>query len=79
MGASKGFTFFPSFFFALRGLSDGDRLKLYDAMCFFAFDGKEPQLPENLQPFFELIRPNLEKSISDRENGSRGGNKHKRG
>lgn len=72
MGA-KGFTFFQSFYFALRALPDMDRLKLFDAICCFAFDGEEPQLPENLQPFFELMRPNIEKSIADRDNGSKGG------
>ena len=73
MGASKGFVFFQSYYLALRGLNDKERLQMYDAMVNFAFDGEEPELPDNLQAFFELIRPTLEKSIQDRENGSKGG------
>ena len=74
---TAGFRWLPSYYEALRGLPDGDRLKLYDAVLDFGFGNDVEELPPTLQGFFRLIVPTLEKSVKFEEkqklNGAKGG------
>lgn len=75
----KSFSFFYSYFEALQTLSDPQRLRLVDAMLEFAFCGVVPDLADDmtLQLAWSLIRPNLERSISNAKSGARGGRPRK--
>lgn len=74
----SGFVFQRSYYEALRGLDDENRLAVLDAITDYAFTGKTP---EGLGPLpfacFTLIKPTLDSSLSRyaacRANGKRGG------
>lgn len=74
----SGFVFQRSYYEALRGLDDENRLAVLDAITDYAFTGKTP---EALGPLpsacFTLIRPTLDASLSRyaacKANGKRGG------
>lgn len=69
------FMFFESYYRAAQKLSDEDRLKLYDGLCSFAFDGLYPEHDSNsmLGMAFTLAFPNVEKSVKQAENALKGG------
>ena len=62
----------------MKILQDADRLALYDCICEYSLNGKEP---ENLSPIanslFTLMRPNIDSSnkkyAASVENGKKGG------
>ena len=60
----KQYTFFRSFYEAASELGDTERLRMYDAMNSFVFDGVEPDFSDSaiLRMAWKLIVPNLEKS-----------------
>lgn len=70
-----GFTFFRSYGDASQCLPDEQRLRFYDAMRDFAFDGIVPDFTDDtmLHLAWTLALPNLEKSIQNQINGRKGG------
>lgn len=75
---AKGVLIQPSFYEAMKNLPDGERLALYDSICEYSLNGKEP---ENLSPIanslFVLMKPNIDSSNrryrASVENGKKGG------
>ena len=58
------FTFFESYFDAIRELEPVDRLAVYDAICEYGVTGNVPELTGVAAMAFKLIRPNIDKSHS---------------
>ena len=56
---------FESFWMALRNFSDAQRLRAFEAMCRYTFDGEVPDLSDDpmLATFWELARPNMDATI----------------
>lgn len=74
--AAKYVPFFESFWLAVKDLTDEERLKIYDAVLSYGFNGEMPQFPESqrlLNVAFELMRPNIDKAIKRAEANSRAG------
>lgn len=69
--------FFPSLREGIDRLkTDGERLEAYDMLTDYGLYGIEPDeesTPENLMLIFTLVRPIIDKSIRDYENGKKGG------
>lgn len=83
--AGKRFAFFESYYVAAMAMdSDKERLQFYDAICRYAFLDEEPQrIPSDSKLFmaFELVRPNIDKSLkiynTNKKNGDKGGSPRK--
>lgn len=71
------FTFYRSFYLAIRKMKKQDAATLVLSICAYALDGEEPKLSDNLSGTFELIRPTLDASARKSENGKSGGSKRK--
>ena len=71
----KGITFFRSYYESLADLEAESRLRLYDAIFAYAFDGTEPDLTNIESVVFRLIRPTIDKSISKYRNSVKNGRK----
>lgn len=71
--AKKYIPFFESYYDAAQELNRVDRMKLYDAIITYGFTGEAPELKGKPLLCWKLIKPYLEKSIKDRENGANGG------
>ena len=66
------FTFYRSFWDAIKVLPPKDRNALLPAICAYALDGEEPMLTGIQMSIFMLIRPTLDTSARKAENGRRG-------
>jgi len=66
------FTFYRSFWEAIKVLPPKDRNALLPAICAYALDGEEPKLTGIQMSIFMLIRPTLDTSARKAENGRRG-------
>ena len=67
--------FYGSFFKAMKHL-DGDELReCFDAVMNYGLYEKQSKLPDKLQPFFELIKPQIDANIKRRINSKKGGRK----
>ena len=75
--AAEKFTFFISFYEALKELPSEDFKKVIIAICEYAFYDKEPDLPLNLIVPFRLIKPIIDKTLKiseiRAEQGRKGG------
>lgn len=71
----KGFTFFRSYYESLSALDPDSRLRIYDAIFAYAFDGITPQLSNIESVVFKLILPTLDTSIKKYINSVRNGRK----
>lgn len=72
------FTFYRSFWEAIRGLPKKDRLPILEAIISYALDGKAPKgLSPTQSGYFLLIRPNLDASRKRAASGKQGGSKPK--
>lgn len=73
----KGFTFFRSYYESLSDLEPESRLRLYDSIFAYAFDGAIPDLSNVESVVFKLVKPTIDKSIqkyiSSMQNGKKGG------
>ena len=70
----RRFTFFASYYNALRGLDDVRRLKLYDAISSYGIAAQEPLFDDPIcKAIFEALRPNIENSLKAHEGGKKGG------
>lgn len=73
--AASSFTFFASYYEALRYLPDDGCGKMLKAMCEYAFSDTEPQFSDPTQQgYWTLIKPILNRSIERSKAGRQGGN-----
>ena len=67
----KQFTFYRSFWEAIRVLPKRDRLPILEAIISYALDGAEPSsLTQSQMAFFSLVRPNLDTARRKASGGS---------
>lgn len=71
------FTFYRSFYEALKNLPSRDRLAVYDAVCAYALDGTEPAVTGVAATVFTLIRPVLDTGRKRARTGKQGGKSEK--
>lgn len=72
------FTFYRSFWEAVKGLPKKDKLPILEAIISYALDGAEPAgLTQSQAAFFLLVKPNLDSSRKKASNGKQGGSKPK--
>ena len=70
------FPFFYSYYDAYDRLpTDREKVNFIDAMMRYAFFGEEPELPDYLTSMFELVRPNIDKSVKNILQGAVNGRK----
>ena len=67
MGRSQ-FTFYRSYYDALKDLKASDRSKIYDAVLEYVFDEKAPSLSGTVAAIFQLIKPTLDAGAKKAEN-----------
>lgn len=67
--------FFYSYYEASQMLEDAQRLRFYDSILEFAFEGVLPDFSDDvtLRLAWTLVQPNVRKSIENHQNGKRGG------
>ena len=74
---AKGALILPSFYEAIKDLPDSDRLTMYDALCHYSLEGKEPKLKGEPRRMWVLMKPNIDSSNNryraTTENGRKGG------
>lgn len=72
------FTFYRSFWEAVKGLPKKDRLPILEAIIEYALDGSVPSgLSQSQNAFFLLVKPNLDASRKKAASGKQGGSKPK--
>ena len=71
--AEESFVFYRSFFEAMEGMADGDKLALFDAIARMGLYGEEAVLPLEAKRLFLLILPQLRANRKKRVAGRRGG------
>lgn len=69
----KQFTFYSSYYDAIRQLKKADQLATLMAICAYAIDEQEPELSGSSAAAFMLVRPTLDASRKKSENGKKGG------
>lgn len=74
MDRRKQFTFYASYYDAVKKLSKKDQLSLLMAICAYAIDGVDSNLSGGAASAFILIKPTLDASRRKAESGKRGGN-----
>lgn len=68
------FTFYRSFWEAVKGLPKKDKLPILEAIISYALDGVEPSgLSQSQLAFFLLVKPTLDSSRKKAANGKQGG------
>lgn len=67
----ESFVFYKSFFEALQDIKDKERLKLYDAICELALNGKDTKLTGIAKTIFTLIKPQILANTKRYENGKK--------
>lgn len=68
-----GFIFYGSFWDAIKGLDDANRLIIYDAVCEYALTGEIPDISGVALAMFKLIKPQIDANNKRREAGRKGG------
>lgn len=71
------FTFYRSFWEALKVLPKKDRLPFVTAICTYVFEGESKSLTGQASASFLLVKPILDKASKKAANGKRGGSKPK--
>lgn len=71
------FTFYRSFWEAIRELSAKDKTAVICAICAYVFDEEAPALQGTSKAIFSLIKPTLDSSAKKAANGKLGGSKPK--
>jgi hypothetical protein len=69
----KQFTFYRSYYEAVRELPKKEQTAVVLAICAYALDEEEPKLTGTAKAIFSLIRPTLDTSRRKAEIGKRGG------
>ena len=67
------FTFYRSFYEAIKELGADEQAAAYNAICAYALDGIEPEITGAAKAVFLLAKPNLDNARRKAENGKRGG------
>ena len=68
------FTFYRSFWEAIKVLPKKDRLPILEAIISYALDGAPPSaLSQSQLAFFSLVKPTLDSSRKKAESGKQGG------
>lgn len=67
------FTFYRSYYEAIRALPKKDQTAVLLAVCAYALDNKEPNLSGTAKAVFTLIRPTLDTSRRKSQSGKKGG------
>ena len=67
------FTFYRSFYDAIKVLPKKEQTAVVLAICAYALDSEEPKLTGTAAAIFTLIRPTLDASRKKAESGKRGG------
>lgn len=70
---NEAFTFYGSFYDAIKELDDADRLAVYDAICSYGITGEVPELSGVAAMAFKLMRPNIDANLQKRAAGRKGG------
>lgn len=73
MEQRKQFTFYRSYYEAVKRLPKGAQTAVLLAICDYALNGTEPQLRGAAESAFILIRPTLDAGRKKAEAGKRGG------
>lgn len=71
------FTFYRSFWEAIRELSAKDKTAVICSICAYVFDEEVPALSGTSKAIFSLIKPTLDSSAKKAANGKLGGSKSK--
>ena len=71
------FTFYRSFWEALKVLPKKDQLPFVTAICTYVFEGESKPLTGQASASFLLVKPILDKASKKAANGKRGGSKPK--
>lgn len=69
----NSFIFYRSYFEAIDNMPLEEQVVLYRALVCYALDSKEIELKGANKSIFTLIKPTLDNSIKQYENGSKGG------
>ena len=70
------FTFYRSFWEAIKGLPKKDRLPILESIISYALDGTAPDsLTQSQMAFFLLVKPTLDSSRKKAASGKQGGSK----
>lgn len=77
MESRDQFTFYRSFWEALKALPKKDQLPFVTAVCAYALDGESKPLSGAPLASFLLVKPILEKASKNAANGKQGGSKTK--
>lgn len=77
MAEIDSITMFKSFYMAVQGMSDKDRVQFYEAIMEYGFFCKEPEIDGVIGAIFKAIRPVLDRSNDARTNGRKGGRPRK--
>ena len=78
MDERKQFTFYRSFWEAIKGLPKKDRLPILEAIISYGLDGETPSsLSQSQFAFFLLVKPVLDTGRRKAYNGKQGGSKKK--
>lgn len=76
---SEHFTFYETYFDAMKLLKGGDTGKFIKAICGYMFQGTEPQFKDvSIQGYFNLCRLKMDSSKKRKSSGSKGGISKKR-
>lgn len=67
------FTFYRSYYEAIKALPKKDQTAVVLAICAYALDYEEPKLSGTASAIFALVRPTLDASRKKAESGKRGG------
>ena len=67
------FTFYRSFYDAIKVLPKKEQTAVVLAICAYALDNEEPRLTGTAAAIFTLVRPTLDASRKKAESGKRGG------
>ena len=71
---SESMVFYRSFFEAIEDLDDAEtKLRVFEAICKYGFDGEEPELKGTEKAIFRLIKPQIDANNIRKLNGVRGG------
>ena len=74
---TDGLVFLPSYYDAIRGLPDAERLQMYDAIVQYGIYGELPELPPILNAAFLFCKPNIDNAKARHSdavaNGKKGG------
>lgn len=78
MDERNQFTFYRSFWEAIKGLPKKDRLPILEAIISYGLDGETPDtLSQSQSAFFLLVKPVLDSGRKKASSGKRGGSKTK--